>query len=100
MKTREKEQGYHVPKRVSDPREESLQYWRTMLLDAYHLVDQGIAKAIAIERKRGRKVACGKGCSTCCETHKTIPVYPLELVGISWFITEKISGPQGWRSDG
>ncbi len=26
-------------------------------------------------------------------THKDIPVYPLELVGISWYATEKISGP-------
>jgi Fe-S-cluster containining protein len=55
-------------------------------------VDKGIAEAIRKERKNKRKVACSKGCSSCCKTHQTIPVYPLELVGISWYVTEKISG--------
>jgi hypothetical protein len=27
-------------------------------------------------------LACAKGCAACCRAHLTIPVYPLELVGI------------------
>ncbi|MBS1233386.1 MAG: hypothetical protein H6R42_1040, partial [Nitrospirae bacterium] len=34
------------------------------------------------------------GCWNCCKTHQTIPVYPLELVGLSWYVTEKITGPE------
>ncbi|RJQ56539.1 MAG: YkgJ family cysteine cluster protein [Nitrospiraceae bacterium] len=65
-----------------------------MLLEGYYIVDKGIAAAIEKEQKNGRKPACGRGCSSCCKTHKDIPVYPLELTGISWYAAEKISGPQ------
>ncbi|OGW40979.1 MAG: hypothetical protein A2Y97_03075 [Nitrospirae bacterium RBG_13_39_12] len=63
-----------------------------MLLDAYYLIDKGIDKAVKSELKKGKKLACSKGCSNCCITHKTIPVYPMELVGLSWYVTEKIRG--------
>jgi Fe-S-cluster containining protein len=55
-------------------------------------VDKGIGKALRKEMRKQRKVACSKGCSSCCKTHQTIPVYPLKLVGISWYAIEKISG--------
>ena len=57
-------------------------------------MDKGIVEAVDAERNRGRTLACSKGCSSCCHTHKEIPVYPLELVGISWYVTEKLTGPE------
>jgi hypothetical protein len=85
--------GYSKPKRLSFSVDDAVHPWLSILLDAYYIVDKGIAEAIRIEEKRGKKLACGKGCSSCCKTHETIPVYPLELVGLSWYITEKIFGP-------
>ncbi len=79
-------------KRLSFPGEEKKHPWLKVLLDAYHIVDRGIAKAIEEEIKKGKKPACAKGCSSCCKTHKDIPAYPLELVGITWYVTEKITG--------
>jgi Fe-S-cluster containining protein len=67
--------------------------WLSMLLDAYYTVDKGVAASINAERKKGRKLACAKGCSSCCVTHKDIPLYPLELQGLIWYVTEKLSGP-------
>jgi len=81
-------------KRFSLPDDEQQYPWLRILLDAYHVIDKGILKSIETERKKGRILACGRGCSHCCRTHKDIPVYPLELVGISWYVAEKISGPQ------
>ncbi|RJQ17957.1 MAG: YkgJ family cysteine cluster protein [Nitrospiraceae bacterium] len=78
--------------RFSFPADEKKHPWLKLLLDAYSIVDMGIVKAIAEEQKKGRKLACSKGCSNCCITHKDIPVYPLELVGISWYVTEKAAG--------
>ena len=80
-------------KRFSLPEDEINLTWLSMLLDAYHIIDKGIAVSIKAERKKGRKLACAKGCSSCCVTHKDIPLYPLELQGLIWYITEKFSGP-------
>jgi len=85
--------GHNKPGRLSFPADEAVHSWLPILLEAYHVVDKGVAEAIGIEGKKGKKLACGKGCSNCCRTHTTIPVYPLELVGISWYTIEKISGP-------
>ncbi|MBI4699266.1 MAG: YkgJ family cysteine cluster protein, partial [Nitrospirae bacterium] len=81
-----------MPKRVSFLKDEKTHAWLSMLLDAYHIVDLGVDLAVKKEQKGDRRAACGKGCSNCCSTHKTIPVYPLELVGISWYVIEKIKG--------
>jgi hypothetical protein len=91
---KEIKRGYSKPERVSFPDEEAIYDWLSMLLDAYHVIDTGIAEAIKTAKKRGRKVACSKGCFNCCETHHTIPVYPLELIGISWYAMEKFTGPE------
>ncbi len=79
-------------KRLSFPDDERKKSWLKLLLDAYHIVDKGIARAIESEQKKGRRLACGKGCSNCCSTHKDIPIYPLEIAGISWYAAEKIKG--------
>lgn len=81
-------------KRLSLPDDEKTHSWLTPLLDAYYIVDKGIQKAIEAECKKGRKPVCGRGCTSCCTTLRDIPVYPLELIGISWYAAEKVSGPQ------
>jgi len=87
--------GYLRPSKLSFPVDDAVHSWLPMLLNAYHIVDKGIAEAIKKEKKRSnRKLACSKGCSSCCKTHQTIPVYPLELIGISWYTIEKITGPE------
>lgn len=78
--------------RITFQEDEAQFDWLSMLLDGYAIADQGIHKAIQREESRDRKLACRKGCATCCRTHRDIPVYPLELVGITWYATEKIKG--------
>ena len=84
--------GYYQIKRQHFSADENRHPWLPMLLNAYYVVDKGIDEAIKAELKTGRKLACSKGCSHCCKTHQTIPVYPLELVGLSWYVIEKIKG--------
>ncbi len=56
-------------------------------------MDEGVFKDIEKAEKIGKKLACRQGCSNCCETHRDIPVYPLEIVGIYWYVIEKIKEP-------
>ena len=85
--------GSHRTARLHYPADEMQHHWLPMLFDAYYIIDKGIAEAVKAEARKGRKLACRRGCSSCCKTHQTIPVYPLELVGLSWHVTEKVSGP-------
>ena len=65
-----------------------------MLLDAYAVADTGISVAIRDQEKRRKvRLACGKGCYNCCEHQRDIPLYPHELVGIYWYVSEKLSAP-------
>lgn len=83
-----------TPQRSHFPTDEATFSWLSPLLDAYAVIDEGIAAAVkAAEKQRGAKLACAKGCTNCCCNLKDIPVYPLELVGIYWFSVEKISQP-------
>ncbi len=84
----------HKTNRFSLPEDEKHLPWLSMLLDAYHIVDKGVAASIKAERKKHRKLACAKGCSSCCVTHQDIPLYPLELQGLIWYVTEIISGSE------
>jgi len=86
-------EGYDAPTRLSFPQDEDLHAWLPMLLDAYFIADQGVAEGVRRQESRGRVLACGRGCAACCRSHKTIPAYPLELVGMSWYATEKVQGP-------
>lgn len=79
-------------RRLAFPTDEPVHPWLSGLLEAYHITDAGVCEGIRREELQGRKLACGKGCAACCRSHTDIPVYPLELVGISWFVTEKVSG--------
>lgn len=65
--------------------------WLSILLDAYAIIDKGVAVAVEQEEKRRKsRLACRRGCDGCCRANKDIPVYPLELVGIYWFAVEKM----------
>ncbi|GAB4483298.1 MAG: YkgJ family cysteine cluster protein [Thermodesulfovibrionales bacterium] len=80
--------------RLRFPEDEKKHSWLPLLLDAYSIVDQGVASAVSREKRRRRaELACRRGCDSCCRFQKDIPVYPLELVGIYWYVIEKMAGP-------
>jgi Fe-S-cluster containining protein len=79
--------------RLTFPDAEAKQAWLPLLLEAYAIVDAGVNEAIRREEKQGRTLACHKGCAACCRSHTTIPIYPLELIGINWYVVEIITGP-------
>ncbi len=81
--------------RLRFPEEEAKFPWLAMLLAAYAIVDEGVAVAVkAQEDELNIKLACREGCDSCCRSQSDIPLYPLELLGISWFVTEKMEGPR------
>ncbi len=82
------------PVRVSFQEDEEAHPWLTLLLDAYLIFDEGIFEGILSEEEKGRTLACKKGCFACCSTHKNIPVYPMELVGVTWYAAEKVRHPR------
>lgn len=82
-----------APARLEFPEDEARFDWLPMLLDACATVDAGVAEGIRREQTQGKTLACAKGCAACCRAHRDIPVYPLELVGMSWYVTEKLQGP-------
>lgn len=58
--------------------------WLPMLLDAYAIIDKGIAFAIKEEEnRRNAKLSCKKGCDNCCRTHKDIQFILLSLSGFT-----------------
>lgn len=85
--------NYRKPQRVKFTEDENKFPWLPVLLDAYAVIDKGVSVAIEREHKIGRELACAKGCSSCCSTHQDIPVYPLELMGMSWYVIEKLQSP-------
>ena len=88
-KTQKNKSGLSL--RLHFPEEEKRFPWLPMLLDAYAIADTGIAVALRdAEKKQKKKLACGKGCGNCCEHQKDLPLYPHELVGIYWYVSEKL----------
>lgn len=80
--------------RVTFAEDEKTHSWLTLVLDAYAVVDEGVGRAVAEEEKKiGRKLACRRGCDTCCRTQLDIPVYPHEMMGLYWYCAEKIKQP-------
>jgi len=80
--------------RLKFPEDEARLPWLSLLLDAYAVIDKGIAIAISREkRKQKKRLACAEKCDTCCRANTDIPVYPLELAGITWYATEKVKQP-------
>ena len=79
--------------RQSFPEHEKKYYWLPMLLDAYYLNDIGVLDERKIEtRKREQKIACGKRCYYCC-LKPAVPITEIEIMGISWYISEILSDP-------
>ncbi len=66
------------------------QSWLLLLFEAYSIIDRSVSEAISEEEKKGKQLACLKGCFHCCRTHREIPVYPHELTGIYWFVLERL----------
>ena len=81
-----------LSRRLHFPQDEKRLPWLPLLLDAYAVADTGISVAIRDEEKRRKvRLACSKGCGSCCVHQRDIPLYPHELVGIYWYVTEKLS---------
>jgi Fe-S-cluster containining protein len=75
------------------PADEARHPWLPVLLRVHALVDDGIATAVRREeRRRGVRRACRSGCDVCCRTQSDIPVFQIELAGLSWFCAEKLEG--------
>jgi uncharacterized protein len=83
-----------LSRRLHFPEDERKLPWLSLLLDAYAIADTGVSIAIRDEEKRKKvKLACTKGCGNCCVHQKDLPFYPHELVGIYWYVSEKIVQP-------
>lgn len=94
MKKPKKNTAPGLSRRVHFPEDEKRNPWLPPLLDAYAIADTGIAIALRDEeKKRKKKLACGKGCGNCCEHQKDLPLYPHELVGMYWYVSEKLAPP-------
>jgi uncharacterized protein len=88
----------HTPaglsRRLHFPDDERRLPWLSLLLDAYAIADTGVAVAVRNrEKKQKNMLACGKGCGNCCVHQSDLPLYPHEIVGIYWYVSEKITGP-------
>lgn len=80
--------AYGKPQRLKFPAAEAENAWLGYAFNAYYRADVGVAKGIQQEERKGRKLACAKGCSNCCKSHTTIPIFPLELLGLYWYVTK------------
>ncbi len=86
------QESYSKPERLSHPVHEARLDWLSMLLDIYFITDCGVAEGIQREERKGRELACFKGCSACCRSHTTIPIFPIEITGLYWYIIEQTEG--------
>jgi Fe-S-cluster containining protein len=94
MKKTQKKNAGGLSRRVHFPEDEKRLPWLPLLLDAHAIADTGVAVAVREEEKRRKtKLACAKGCGNCCEHQKDLPLYPHELVGIYWYVSEKLEQP-------
>ncbi len=83
--------------RMEFPDDERVYPWLSHLLDAYAILDTGVAVAVRETMKRNKTpLACAKGCDACC-SQKDIPLYSHELIGIYWYAAEKITGTERTR---
>ncbi len=94
MKENRKIKSNGLSTRIRFSEDENKLPWLPLLLDSYAIADTGIGVAIRNEEKRRKiRLACGKGCGNCCAHQKDLPLYPHELVGIYWYVSEKSAPP-------
>ena len=94
MKKNKTQKSSGLSRRLPFPDDEKRLPWLPLLLDAYAIADTGVAVAIRDEEKRRKsKLACAKGCGNCCAHQADLPLYPHELVGIYWYVSEKMVSP-------
>lgn len=86
MKT--KQAAYGKPQRLKYPAAQTQHPWLAYAFEAYYRADVGVAKGIQQQERHGKKLACAKGCAACCKSHTTIPLFPLELLGLYWYVTQ------------
>lgn len=67
--------------RIRFPEDEARESWLPLLLDAYAVLDAGLAAAVAAS---GRQPACRAGCTACCS--QPIPASSLEVLGLTWYV--------------
>jgi Fe-S-cluster containining protein len=83
-----------VPARPREPDEDE-HPWLTILLDALHVLDHGLAHEVAAEeQRRGVRVGCHAGCTACCES--SVPLRPIEVEGIAWYAGTRLD-EDTWR---
>jgi Fe-S-cluster containining protein len=65
--------------------------WLPMLFQAYYQNDLGTYQEMqGLLAMATTKIACHKGCYNCC-INQTVPITQIELMGISWYVSEGIS---------
>lgn len=73
--------------RVRFPESEATEPWLPLLLDAYAVLDAGVARALAAHPRRP---ACRAGCGACC--FQPIPASSLEVLGLTWYVLNHCQG--------
>lgn len=67
--------------------------WAATLRAMHDEVDRGVSRAVQrVQRRSGRRIACRRGCAACCRVNTDIPVFPVELAGISRHCVEALRG--------
>lgn len=81
------------PTRLKFEEHERKYGWLTILLRAYYQNDLGTHnEMLTFFEKNKRKIACYKGCYNCC-LNPVVPITEIELMGISWYVSEIITDP-------
>lgn len=79
------------PTRIRFKEHERKHEWLTMLLKAYYQNDLGIhVEKQEFLAKEKMVLACSKGCHNCC-MNQAVPITQIELMGISWYVSEVMS---------
>lgn len=78
--------------RLEFPEDEKKYKWLSTLFNAYGIADEVNIDLFKDLAASGIYIACYKGCDSCCK-QSSIPFTEPELLGISWFVSEKLSGP-------
>lgn len=56
--------------------------WLRVVRKAYRIVDRDVLRAIDTRLRGGERLACGAGCSACCQ--QPVPLTPYEVMAMGW----------------